>query len=229
MLRQSRGHFIEAMSSELTLHHKRANQLEPSTGKEIHQLCNDAYGEDLSHLFAPYTANFRVLARMENKLFGHAMVVTRWVQAGKEPALRTVYVEMVATAPEYRKGGVGSDVMKRVAQAAAVEEYELAALCPGDTGHFVHPGWEYWRGPLFIRIRDLPENETPALIPTPEERVRILRFPFTPPLDLDQTLSAEWRPGGSFGNQLTRWEVTDAGRYSLQQPFPSAGPSKRLS
>ncbi len=135
---------------------------------------------------------------------GHAMVVTRWLQAGKEPALRTVYVEMVATAPEYRKGGVGSDVMKRVAQAAAVEEYELAALCIGDTGLYVHPDWEYWRGPLFIRTRDLPENETPALIPTPEERVMILRFPFTPPLDLDQTLSAEWRPGGSSGNQLTR-------------------------
>ena len=142
MLRQSRGHFIEAMTSELTLYLIRAHQLEPSTGKEIHQLCNDAYGEDLSHLFAAYTADYHVLARMENKLFGHAMVVTRWLQAGKEPALRTANVEMVATAPEYQKRGVGSDVMKRVAQAAAVEEYKLAALCPGDTGPYVHLGWK---------------------------------------------------------------------------------------
>jgi hypothetical protein len=32
-------------------------------------------------------------------------------------------------------------------------------------------------------------------VPTPEERVMILRLPGTPVLDDTQTLSVEWRPG----------------------------------
>jgi hypothetical protein len=49
-------------------------------------------------------------------------------------------------------------------------------------------GWEFWRGPLFIR-------RAGRLIPTPDEEVMILRLPKTPPLDLEAPLSVEWREG----------------------------------
>ena len=70
-----------------------------------------------------------------------------------------------------------------------------------DTGMYGYLGWEYWQGQLFIRAKVAEEAtgagaSTAALIATPEERVMILRLPATPPLDLTQPLSAEWRAGG---------------------------------
>ena len=174
-----------------------AGRLTSGDRAEILDLCNSAYGEDVSHLFAAYTADVHVLARMGRVLVGHGMIVTRWLQAGTGPLLRTAYIELVATAEAYRNRGIGARMMMELARYAAANPYVLAALCPADTGLYAHLGWQYWRGPLFIRPSPNSEQkETPALIPTPEERVMILRLPSTPPLDLDQPLSAEWRGGG---------------------------------
>ncbi len=126
------------MPSELSLQVIRADQLPPTTYQEIRNLCDDAYGEDLSLLFAAYSADFHVLACLEDRPVGHAMVVTRWLQAGDEPMLRTASVEMVATVREYRNQGIGSEVMQKVIQAAADEGFQLAALCPGDTRLYDH-------------------------------------------------------------------------------------------
>ena len=163
---------------------------------EIVRLCNEAYWEDVSHLFAAYTADFHVLARVGGVLAGHGMIVTRWLQAGDGPLLRTAYVELVATAADYRRRGIGAGMMRLLAERAAVDGYDLAALCPADTGLYEHLGWEYWQGPLFIRPVEGQALDSPALIPTPEERVMILRLPKPPPLDLSLPLSAEWRAGG---------------------------------
>ena len=167
----------------------------------MRRLCNEAYGEELSHLFAAYTPDFHVLAQLGQRLVGHGMVVTRWLQAGDGALLRAAYVEMVATAEGYRGREIGRGVMRRLVKAAEDGGYNLAALCPADTGMYGYLGWEYWQGPLFIRAKAAEEARgkatgTPALIATPEERVMILRLPATPPLDLTQPLSAEWRAGG---------------------------------
>ncbi|MDE2778085.1 MAG: GNAT family N-acetyltransferase [Chloroflexota bacterium] len=174
-----------------------AGRLTSAVRAEVLGLCNSAYGEDVSHLFAAYTADVHVLARMGRVLVGHGMIVTRWLQAGAGPLLRTAYIELVATAEACRNQGIGARMVRELAGYAAANPYDLAALCPADTGLYGHLGWQYWRGPLFIRPRVSPgQKETPALIPTPEERVMILRLPSTPPLDLNQPLSAEWRGGG---------------------------------
>jgi hypothetical protein len=86
--------------------------------------------------------------------------------------------------------------MRKLAEKATLDEYDLAALCPADTRLYGHLGWEYWQGPLFIRQVPEPPTHLEGLIPTPEERVMVLRLPRTPPLDMTQSLSAEWRPGG---------------------------------
>ena len=165
-------------------------------------LCNAAYGEDVSHLFAAYKADFHVLARTaqcqvgHGMLVGHGMIVTRWLQPGDGPLLRTAYVELMATAADYRNRGIGAAMMRTLVELAAGEGYDLAALCPADTGLYRHLGWEYWQGPLFIRPGKGPTLDSAKLIPMPDERVMIHRLPGTPPLDLSQPLSAEWRPGG---------------------------------
>ena len=117
----ARGFLINAMPFELSLQVIRADQLPPTNYQAIRNLCDDAYGEVLSLLFAAYSADFHVLACLEDRLVGHAMVVTRWLQAGDEPMLRTAYVEMVATVREYRNQGIGSEVMQKVIQAATDE------------------------------------------------------------------------------------------------------------
>lgn len=163
---------------------------------EIVRLCNAAYGEDVSHLFAAYSADTHALAWVGDALAGHGMIVTRWLQAGGGPLLRTAYVELVATAAGYRKWGIGAGIMRLLAERAAKDGYDLAALCPADTGLYGHLGWEYWQGPLFVRPGKEPATDSTTLIPTPEERVMILRLPETPPLALTESLSAEWRAGG---------------------------------
>lgn len=163
---------------------------------EMVLLCNGAYGEDVSHLFAAYTADFHVLARTREALVGHGMIVTRWLQAGDGPLLRTAYVELVATRADHRKQGIGRSMMRKLTAVASSEGYDLAALCPAETGLYGHLGWEYWQGPLFIRPDREPAPDTASLIATPEERVMILRLPATPPLKLTESLSAEWREGG---------------------------------
>jgi aminoglycoside 2'-N-acetyltransferase I len=116
------------------------------------------------------------------RLFGDWRVrlecVTRWLQPGDGPRLRTAYVEMVATEPGFQRRGF----------ATAVHDFDLGGLCPAAPGLYARLGWVFWRGPLSIRT---PEG----LAPTPEERIMILRLPKTPALDLDLPLSAEWRQG----------------------------------
>jgi hypothetical protein len=64
-------------------------------------------------------------------------------------------------------------------------DYELGCLQTDQTSFYAHLGWEEWRGPLAGRCDD-------GLIPTPDQRgVMVLRFPNTPPLDLDAALTIE--------------------------------------
>ena len=192
--------YPQSLPPDLTLQVISAPDLAPRMLTSILDLCRRAYGEDLAHLFDAYTADAHVVALRGDTPVSHAMTVTRWLQAGNGPLLRTAYVELVATAPEFQGRGLATAVMERLGRAIAADGYDLGGLCPADTRLYGHLGWEYWQGPLFIRPPDPPEPEQEpppsALIPTPEERVMILRLPHTPPLDLTQPLSAEWRAGG---------------------------------
>ena len=199
------------MPADLTIQILPAAAIEPPLLAAIHNLCARAYpGENLEPLWSAYAADFHAVGWAQDLPVSYAMIVTRWLQAGTGPPLRTAYIEMAATLPEFQGRGYASALMQRLAAAIAAADYELAALCPADTQLYARLGWEYWQGPLFIRRppEGWPEGERAAatdkdtataaadLLPTPEERVMILRLPQTPPLDLDWPLSAEWRPGG---------------------------------
>ncbi len=174
------------MSQNLKLEIIHAKDLTPDLLDTIHTLCHRAYDEDLHPLFATFNDTTHVLGFLDGVLAAHAMWVTRWLQPGDNQLLRTAYVEMVATEPRFQRRGFATAVMSRLAQA--ISAYDLGGLSPAETSVYARLGWVFWRGPLFIRADQ-------QLMPTPDEQVMILRLPKTPPLDLDQPLSAGWRQG----------------------------------
>lgn len=174
------------METELSLEVIRDIYLNDVQLSAIHALCNRAYEGDLTSLFKTFTGATHVLGTLGNSIVSHALWVTRWLQVGDGPYLRTAYVEMVATEPRFQQRGFATAVMRRLANE--ISDFELGGLCPAEPELYAKLGWIFWRGPLFIRARE-------GLIPTPDEKVMILQFPKTPALDLNLPLSAEWREG----------------------------------
>jgi len=166
--------------------------LNHGTRAEIIDLCELAYGEDLTRLFEELPGSVHVLARDEQGvLVSHAEWVTRWLQPAGHPVLRTAYVEAVATAPEQQGRGYATAVLRHVGEILAAEPaWELGALSPSEPAFYARLGWELWRGPLAIR-RGKSIEPTP-----PGGQVMILRLPRTPAtLVTTSLLTAEWRVG----------------------------------
>ena len=169
---------IEVIASEATT---------VSTLRQICDLCTEAYAENFSVYIEFLGSGVHVVGRLEGEVVSHAMWVTRMLEPGGRPALRTAYVEAVATKPAYQHRGFASEILTRL--AAEIRDFDLGALSPSDPSFYARLGWEPWRGPLFIRTDQ-------GLLATPDESVMILRLPRTPAdLDVTASLSAEWRTG----------------------------------
>ena len=174
------------MGRNLVLETAPGNALADVDRREVIALCNRAYQEDLESLFNTFVGATHVIGYHQHSMVSHAMWVTRWLQCGDMSSLRTAYVEMVATDPDFEGRGFATAVMKRL--AADIVGFDLGALSPADSGIYARLGWVSWAGPLFIR-------SSGGLLPTPGEGVMVLHLPGTPPLDLEAPLSAEWREG----------------------------------
>jgi aminoglycoside 2'-N-acetyltransferase I len=153
---------------------------------EILALCSRAYERDYEPFMITFHDATHVLGYYDNILVSHALWITRWLQSADLPALQTAYVEAVATEEEYRNRGFASEVMKRL--AGEITGYDLGALCTGSPDFYARLGWQVWQGPLFIHTSEGP-------VSTPSEIVMVLFLPNSPALDLDSSLSAEWREG----------------------------------
>lgn len=145
-----------------------------------------AYEEDLEPLYRTLVDPIHVLASLGDELVGHAIWVTRWLQPGTLPPLRSAYIEGVATAPEMERRGIATAVMRFL--QSRIVDYQLGGLSPATPLLYRRLGWEEWRGALAIRTEH-------GLLATPGEELMILRLPSTPPLELDEPMTAEWRPG----------------------------------
>ena len=180
---------MKPMDEKLKLEVLHADQLTSQQLAEIHTLCNRAYsvyGVDLEPLFRTFTDTTHVLGWWGSVIVSHAMWVTRWLQPSDQPPLRTAYVEMVATEPQFQGRGFATAVMRRL--ASAIHDFEMGGLSPAEPKLYEKLGWVFWQGPLFIRTKD-------GLLSTLEDQIMILQLPKTPPLDLTLPLSAEWREG----------------------------------
>ena len=174
------------MDDTLRVEVLHADQLTSEQLAEIHALCNRAYDTNLEPLFRTFTDTTHVLGYWGSAIVSHAMWVTRWLQPSNQAPLRTAYVEMVATGPQFQRRGFASAVMRRL--ASAIQDFELGGLSPGEPALYEKLGWVFWQGPHFIRTKE-------GWLSTPEDQIMILRLPKTPPLDLGLALSAEWREG----------------------------------
>ena len=177
---------IPATPESLALSVIAATDLSGPQRTEIIALCTAAYEEDFADMFVMLPGSHHVLAHLNGQLVSHAAWVTRWLQPEGMPVLRTAFVEAVATAPEHQGKGFASAVLRDL--ATRIKNYELGALSPSDAAFYQRLGWELWRGPLGIRTEH-------GLKPTPGEEAMILRLPKTPPLDLNRSMTAEWRVG----------------------------------
>lgn len=177
------------MDQQLKIEVLPADQLTPEQVVQVHALCLRAYAiynVDLEPLFQTFSGVTHVIGWWGPAMVSHAMWVTRWLQPAGLPPLRTAYVEMVATEPEFQGRGFASQVMRRL--QSAIQDFELGGLSPAEPMLYTKLGWVFWQGPLFIRTQDGP-------LPTLDGEVMVLRLPKTPSLDLGSALSAEWREG----------------------------------
>ncbi|HEY8599758.1 MAG TPA: GNAT family N-acetyltransferase [Thermomicrobiales bacterium] len=170
----------------VTLLIQTSEELSAVARAAIIDLCAVAFGEPFDQLFALLPGSRHLLAYADEYLVSHACWVTRWLQPSGSPPLRTAYVEAVATHPDWQRRGLGTLVMRRLAEE--IDAYDLGGLSPAVMPFYTRLEWEEWRGPTAIRTAD-------GLLQTPDEEIMILRTPQTPPLELDAPITAEWREG----------------------------------
>lgn len=125
---------------------------------------------------------------VDGVIVAHASVVEREIHVDGH-ALRTGYVEAVATAPEREGAGFGSIVMND-ATTFIRDGFDFGMLGTGRQSFYERLGWAVWAGQAFVRTPD-------GLQRTPEDEgcLLVLRTPTTPALDDHAAISCEWRPG----------------------------------
>ena len=178
--------FVLKFMPSFTIQRLSSSALSPSTAMTVRSLCQSAYEEDLAEYFENIGPGEHLLGWHDDQVVSHLMWVTRWLQPGDGPLLRTAYVELVATAPAFQRRGYATALLEHF--PSQVTDFDIAALGPATENLYAQLGWQYWRGPLAVRTDE-------GLVPTPEEQIMVLRLPRTPVLDLGLPLSIEWRPG----------------------------------
>ena len=128
---------------------------------------------------------------LDGEIVSHASVVERTLEIGGRP-FRTGYVEAVATAPDLQGRGHGSIVMEAATEHIRAT-FELGALGTGRHAFYQRLGWQTWLGPAFVRA---PEGERRT--PDDEGYILVLRTPTSPPFELREPISCDWRPGDAW-------------------------------
>jgi aminoglycoside 2'-N-acetyltransferase I len=160
--------------------------LTPLQHAGVVNLCSTVFEVNYQDFLDNMGPGTHVLGYEERHLVSHAMWVTRWLQPGDLPPLKTAYIEAVATTFRQQQHGYGTAVMVRL--ASEILDFELAALSSGKPGFYTRLHWEPWLGPTFVRT-------SAGLIAHRDDGIMVLRLPRTPPLDTHWCLSCEWRNG----------------------------------
>ena len=169
------------------------DELTPREVSSIRRLLEDAFGSDVEERFTEEDWDHAVggvhfLLELGGEILAHASVVERELHVGRRP-IRTGYVEAVATAPAHQRRGHGTAVMRAVGEYIP-EHFPLGALGTGSQAFYERLGWEIWRGPSFVRTQAGAQRT-----PDDDGYIMVLRTPRSPPLDLGDSISCDWRPG----------------------------------
>jgi aminoglycoside 2'-N-acetyltransferase I len=173
----------------------RSDELTPAELERIREVCDRAFAQvdrleaftddDMAHALGGVHA----IGVEDGRIVAHGAVVERELHAAGR-SLRTGYLEGVAVVPELQRRRLGTAIVSALDEEV-LRSFELGALDTSTFAFYERLGWERWRGPTFVRVDGRDER-------TPEEDgfVMVLRTPRTPlDLDLDASLSCEWRPG----------------------------------
>ena len=177
----------------LRLRQLATDELTPDELADIRGLMELAFGTDEDEAFTDEDWEHSIggqhfILDEDGHLITHASVVQRDIHIAGRP-IRAGYVEAVATSPEREGAGFGSMVMAAVGDHIR-GTYELGVLGTGRHRFYQRLGWETWAGPAFVRLEDGP-------VRTPDEEgyLLVLRTPISPPFELTEPISCEWRPG----------------------------------
>jgi aminoglycoside 2'-N-acetyltransferase I len=177
----------------LRLRQLATSELTRSETEAIRALMDVAFGSDEEERFTDddwqhAVGGVHFVLELDGEIVAHASVVEREIHVDGQ-ALRTGYVEAVATAPERQGMGLGSVVMTDVTDHIR-ERYELGGLGTGRQSFYGRLGWQIWAGPSSVRMAD---GDRPT--PDDDSYVMVLATPASPPLDLGAPISCDWRPG----------------------------------
>lgn len=153
----------------------------------IVDMCSRGFGQNYQPFMDTFVDATHIVGYLDNIIVSHALWIERWLQVEDSPLLRTAYVEAVVTEEAWQRRGYASAVMNRLAEE--IYDFELGALCTGFPEFYLHLGWQIWEGPLFIRTRE------GTMSSQEEGTVMVLALPNSPELDVNTSLSAEWREG----------------------------------
>lgn len=170
---------------DLTIRSAPTEALDEATRTAAIQVCVDGFNDSLFTDLFRFTRpdSLRVMAYRGERMIGHVVISTRWMQPEGCAVLRSAYMDEVAVIRAEQGKGVGKAMMQQV--TTLIQDYEIGGLETSVPNFYATVGWELWRGSLAGR-------GAKGLIPTPQQRgIMILRLPKTPPLDLDGWLTIE--------------------------------------
>jgi aminoglycoside 2'-N-acetyltransferase I len=165
------------------------NEASRHTLRSIRMLLDRAFeGEFTDDDWAHSVGGWHVVADDGGSIVSHASLVARSIEIGGVP-FRAGYVEAVATEPASRGLGLGTAVMREVAEVIATH-HELGALSTGEHHFYERLGWERWQGPTHVR-----DGERLIRTPDEDDGIMVLRFGPSAGVDLDGEIACEARVG----------------------------------
>jgi aminoglycoside 2'-N-acetyltransferase I len=167
-----------------------SGELDPSDRTAIRSLLDAAFAGDFSDDdWAHALGGTHAIVEADGAVIAHASVVPRVLDIGTH-RVRAGYVEAVAVLPTRQSTGLGTAIMRVLAEVIE-REFELGALSTGELRFYEGLGWERWRGPTWVRHTHGRLERSPD----DDDSLMILRTPTSPPIDLFAPLTCDARPG----------------------------------
>jgi aminoglycoside 2'-N-acetyltransferase I len=155
---------------------------------DVRRLLDSAFGDFSDDDWAHTLGGWHVVVTDGGRVVSHAAAVPRTIEVDGEP-FRAGYVEGVATAPDRRGHGSGTQAMKELGSVIR-SRFELGVLSTSRPGFYERLGWERWCGPTYVRhpggLRRTADED---------DGIMVLRFGPSQDVDLSALISCEERPG----------------------------------
>ena len=174
----------------VTVRRASTHELRPTELTALRRMTSAAWEEgDFTDLDWEHgTGGIHVVVEEAGEILSHGSVVERTLEIDGV-AVRTGYVEAVATWPRHQRRGYATLVMHEIGEIIR-GEYALGGLSTPVPRFYERLGWELWKGPTFLRTAAGLERTADD-----DGGIMILRTPTSPLFDVSSDLSCEWRSG----------------------------------